>query len=70
MDISVDYVVRMNIEGKDAEIYFDSPEEAASFVAILIKNEVRFTLDYEDVEAMEEIAEAMHKQQMEESEEE
>lgn len=70
-DYTISYVVEMEeldpcskeLKIRKKQIYFDSPEQAAAFVKVLIESEVRFTLDYEVLEAAHFIAKQMEEQE-------
>lgn len=70
-DYTISYVVEMEeldpcskeLKIRKKHIYFDSSEQAAAFVKVLIESEVRFTLDYEDLEASRFIAKQMEEQE-------
>lgn len=70
-DYAISYVVEIEeldpcskeLKTQKKQIYFDSPEQAAAFVKVLIENEVRFTLNYEDLEAAHFIAKQMEEQE-------
>ena len=70
-DYSISYVVEIEeldpcskeLKTRKKQIYFDSPEQAAAFVKVLIGSEVRLTLDYEDLEAAHFIAKQIEEQE-------
>lgn len=70
-DYTISYVVEMEeldpcskeLKIRKKQIYFDTPEQAAAFVKVLIESEVRFTLSYEDLEAAHFIAKQIEEQE-------
>lgn len=70
-DCDISYVVEIEeldpcskeLKIRKKQIYFDSSEQAAAFVKVLIESEVRFTLTYEDLEAARFIAKQMEEQE-------
>ena len=70
-DCDISYVVEIEeldpcskvLKIRKKQIYFDSPEQAAAFVKVLIESEVRFTLNYEDLEAARFIDKQMEEQE-------
>lgn len=70
-DYTISYVVEIEeldpcskeLKTRKKQIYFNSPEQAAAFVKVLIESEVRFTLNYEDLEAAHFIEKQMEEQE-------
>ena len=70
VDYEVDYYIEIEeldpcskeLKIRKKEIHFDTPEQAADFVKVLMINGIRFDLHYEDLEAADFIEKQLRKE--------